>query len=169
MSTRALIAECTDAGITLSAKGETLSVVPASRVTDELKLRLVTRKPDVMAELRWQQFVDMATSHGATPAEVCSMFKKQDVSDLLKETDDRLPLHARTIAQTAIRKRRVVPIRAGIQVPTVNRQSCGNCQHYRRTEHPRLGKCSAGESTGACGNWDSDLRNYCQEFRAIFE
>lgn len=35
---------------------------------------------------------------------------------------------------------------------------CGTCTHYRRTTHPHLGHCQAGEPEPAGGLWDSQAR-----------
>ena len=36
--------------------------------------------------------------------------------------------------------------------------TCGDCAHYRRTDHPHLGHCAAGEPENVAGLWDSDRR-----------
>ena len=43
--------------------------------------------------------------------------------------------------------------------------TCGTCAHYRRTSHPYLGHCQAGEPEPAGGLWDSNLRS-CRLWRA---
>jgi hypothetical protein len=43
--------------------------------------------------------------------------------------------------------------------------TCGTCAHYRRTSHPHLGHCQAGEPEPAGGLWDSDLRS-CDQWEA---
>lgn len=40
---------------------------------------------------------------------------------------------------------------------------CIDCQHFRRTPHPHLGYCAAGEPEAICGLWDTDDR-WCQAF-----
>lgn len=42
---------------------------------------------------------------------------------------------------------------------------CADCQHFRRKDHPHLGRCSIGvKSYGAAGLWDND-RRHCTQFR----
>lgn len=43
--------------------------------------------------------------------------------------------------------------------------TCGTCAHYRRTSHPRLGHCQAGEPEPAGGLWDTTPRS-CQAWKA---
>ena len=42
---------------------------------------------------------------------------------------------------------------------------CAGCQHYQRTNHPRLGHCIQGEIEAVVGLWDSD-RRLCESYRA---
>lgn len=54
---------------------------------------------------RWQTFVDLTCGHGVTVQEVQAQFTEQDISDLLDEPIENLPLHARTIAESIYRYR----------------------------------------------------------------
>ena len=42
--------------------------------------------------------------------------------------------------------------------------TCGDCAHYRRTDHPHLGHCAAGEPENVAGLWDSDRRE-CDQYK----
>lgn len=43
------------------------------------------------------------------------------------------------------------------------RITCGECIHFERIDHPRLGHCAKGEPEAIAGLWDSD-RRYCDNF-----
>jgi hypothetical protein len=43
------------------------------------------------------------------------------------------------------------------------RITCGECLHFERIDHPRLGHCAKGEPEAIAGLWDSD-RRYCDKF-----
>ena len=47
---------------------------------------------------------------------------------------------------------------ATVAVATPRWVTCGDCAHYRRTDHPHLGHCAAGEPENVAGLWDSDRR-----------
>ncbi len=47
---------------------------------------------------------------------------------------------------------------ASVAVATPRWVTCGDCAHYRRTDHPHLGHCAAGEPENVAGLWDSDRR-----------
>jgi hypothetical protein len=51
------------------------------------------------------------------------------------------------------------------ELPSRDVNCCGTCAHYRRTTHPHLGHCQAGEPEPAGGLWDSDLRS-CDQWEA---
>lgn len=40
---------------------------------------------------------------------------------------------------------------------------CGECQHFRRIDHPNLGHCASGEPEAIAGLWDTD-RRWCESF-----
>ncbi|MET0051575.1 MAG: hypothetical protein ABW095_10915 [Candidatus Thiodiazotropha sp.] len=41
--------------------------------------------------------------------------------------------------------------------------TCGECDHFERINHPHLGHCAKGEPEAIAGLWDSD-RGYCEYF-----
>ena len=51
------------------------------------------------------------------------------------------------------------------ELPSRDVKCCGTCARYRRTSHPHLGHCQAGEPEPAGGLWDSDLRS-CDQWEA---
>ena len=50
-------------------------------------------------------------------------------------------------------------------VTSNERITCGECVHFERIDHPRLGHCAKGEPEAIAGLWDSD-RRYCDKFLA---
>lgn len=50
-------------------------------------------------------------------------------------------------------------------VTSNERITCGECLHFERIDHPRLGHCAKGEPEAIAGLWDSD-RRYCDKFIA---
>lgn len=48
--------------------------------------------------------------------------------------------------------------RAGRPIPRPEWVCCSDCEHFNRTEHPRLGHCSAGEPEPLSGLWDTTKR-----------
>lgn len=44
-----------------------------------------------------------------------------------------------------------------------HRAKCGECQHFRRIDHPNLGHCASGEPEAIAGLWDTD-RRWCESF-----
>jgi len=155
-----------------------IGITPIERLTDIQRQWIKSNRSLLLAELtganepdRWQHFIDLCAGQGVNTAEVERMFHQQDKADVLEAVpDSELPLHAKTIADAIKRKRKPVVIvldtrkRYVINGPVTHR--CGDCQHFRRIEHPHLGTCDAGEPEGIAGNWDTDNRNYCQSFTA---
>lgn len=43
-------------------------------------------------------------------------------------------------------------------VPELGPRTCGECSHYQRIDHPRLGHCGVGEPEPLAGLWDSQAR-----------
>lgn len=43
---------------------------------------------------------------------------------------------------------------------------CGECQHFRRIDHPNLGHCASGEPEAIAGLWDID-RRWCESFERL--
>ncbi|MCP5137866.1 MAG: hypothetical protein H6981_13830 [Gammaproteobacteria bacterium] len=41
--------------------------------------------------------------------------------------------------------------------------TCGDCSHFERIDHPHLGHCAKGEPEAIAGLWDTD-RRYCEHF-----
>lgn len=41
--------------------------------------------------------------------------------------------------------------------------TCGECVHFERIDHPHLGHCAKGEPEAITGLWDTD-RRYCERF-----
>ena len=41
--------------------------------------------------------------------------------------------------------------------------TCGDCIHFERIDHPHLGHCAKGEPEAIAGLWDMD-RRYCERF-----
>ena len=41
--------------------------------------------------------------------------------------------------------------------------TCGDCIHFERIDHPHLGHCAKGEPEAIAGLWDTD-RRYCERF-----
>ena len=50
----------------------------------------------------------------------------------------------------------------GRPIPRPQPVHCGDCRHFRRTDHPHLGHCAKGEPEAVAGLWDEDQR--CCEF-----
>ncbi|MCU7873576.1 MAG: hypothetical protein KZQ91_12615 [Candidatus Thiodiazotropha sp. (ex Lucinoma borealis)] len=48
-------------------------------------------------------------------------------------------------------------------VTTNHLVTCGDCMHFKRTDHPHLGHCAKGEPEAIAGLWDTD-RRYCARF-----
>ncbi len=46
----------------------------------------------------------------------------------------------------------------GRPIPRPVAVTCGTCRHFRRTDHPHLGHCAAGEPEAIAGLWDTDHR-----------
>jgi len=69
---------------------------------------------------------------------------------------DRLCTHDQAIWRPESEERDTQPLQ------TVR---CADCQHYQRTNHPRLGHCVQGEIEAVVGLWDSD-RRLCESYRA---
>ena len=163
-ATAALIDECSASGITLSIKADKLSVVSPSPLTEDLKLRLVAGKSQLMAKLRWQYFEDLVVTQGCTLDEVNPLFSETDKTDLLEEPADQLPLHAQTIVVYLKRQRLPGQFEkhSKIRVETQQLKTCGSCKHFRYIDHAHLGNCLAKEPEGIAGNWDSDPRDHCE-------
>lgn len=171
--------------------GDKIGITPIERLTDTQKRWLSANRDDVLAELRgesanepsnvdinlgrrWEFFVSLAIQHDVTADEVSARFTPDDIADLVAQPDNRLPLHAKTIAD-AVKRSRTRPEDINYQIthsdtPELIRaihnrsepQTCGSCQHFRRDErHASLGNCAMGEPEGTCGLWDDDPRNYC--------
>jgi len=129
------------------------------------------------AEKRWFRFLDECLLLGVTIDEVQAEFNEQDTDDLLTEPDSKLPLHARTIAESILRDRqrdeieRLNALRCiddASHDERVHRftstpaQTCGTCKHFERAEHPNLGHCGINAvSEAPCGLWDASGRDYC--------
>ena len=111
--THPLITECRSLGISIVATNEGLEIVPASKLNDELRSKLIDAKPELLAELsgaeiipiRWPEFVQLCVSLGATAEEVRAMFSELDIRDLCEESSSTLEHHAQTIVD-AIKKAR---------------------------------------------------------------
>jgi hypothetical protein len=41
--------------------------------------------------------------------------------------------------------------------------TCGECAHFERIDHPHLGHCAKGEPEAIAGLWDTD-RRYCDRY-----
>ena len=154
----------------------------ATVATDELpSVAIVASVAVANAEKRWQYFVDECVLHGVTLAEVQAGFSEQDIDDLLTEPDSKLPLHARTVAESILRDRQRVEIErakakggASSAEPDgrvhrfgrIPKQVCSTCQHFHRTDHPHIGHCRVkAVEEPAAGLWDSDTRDYCDRWK----
>ncbi|MHB8403976.1 MAG: TubC N-terminal docking domain-related protein [Gammaproteobacteria bacterium] len=80
MNAPQLIRECRQRGIALSPNGDKLHVVPASKVTPELKEALIQHKPGILAVLAHED----ATEYAAERSAICA-------------ADDLPPAHLRPI------------------------------------------------------------------------
>ncbi len=47
---------------------------------------------------------------------------------------------------------------AGLPIPRPHPVTCGNCLHFRRTDHAHLGHCARGQPGAPAGLWDTDRR-----------
>jgi hypothetical protein len=155
-----------------------IGITPAEHLTERQRQWVIANRAQLLDELihaandpdDWQHFVSLVVGYECTAAEVEAMFTTQDKVDLLEEPRDKLPLHAKTITDAIKRKRMPVVIELAAlryAVNPVHIKRCFDCQHFNRIDHPHLGTCAAGEPEGIAGNWDTDNRDYCQQYHAV--
>lgn len=53
---------------------------------------------------------------------------------------------------------------AGLPIPRPDPVTCGNCLHFRQTDHAHLGHCARGQPEAPAGLWDTD-RRACARWR----
>lgn len=47
----------------------------------------------------------------------------------------------------------------GLPIPRPQKVTCDSCNHFKKTDHPHLGKCSINkQQSGICGNWGPSKR-----------
>lgn len=170
-------------GFILRPANDDLYVEPIDALSEAQRRWLIDNKRQILADLsaeRWQLFVSLCIEHDVSADEVQARFKPDDKIDLVAEPDDKLPLHAKTIADDIKRTRTpqelikhdiatsdVPNLVRAIHAPRIAR-TCGGCQHFKRHDwHKNLGSCSIrAEPEAAAGHWDSDNRSYCLQWVA---
>ena len=190
-----------EAGFQLRLLDGQIGITPVESLSDYQKAWITQHRETLLAELRqeaanessnvdidlgtdrWQTFIDLVTALGITADEVRAEFTEQDISDLLVEPDDALPLHAQTIADDIHRNRltaEVERLKAEASTYTVSQkkrsyvhrssplQTCGECKNFSRINHPYLGHCQIqAQPETPCGLWATDGRDYCQQYQAV--
>ena len=153
-----VLAELRSKGFTVRAEGCSLKVSPASKLTDEIRQQIKHHKPDILAFLKqapelppdeeqrihaWLDYIEEDDRDAI--AEVLEKCRRdRDARRYFLERAEEVASSVASVATVAVATPRWV--------------TCGDCAHYRRTDHPHLGHCAAGEPENVAGLWDSDRR-----------
>lgn len=190
------------AGFQLRLIDNQIGITPVESLSDYQRSWITQHRNDLLSELwqeaaneaanvdidrstdRWQLFIGLAVKYRVTSAEVAAEFNEQDISNLLEEPDEKLPSHAKTIADVIHRNRLAAQIerlkaQAATDTGNQNRrshvfrstplQTCGSCQYFdKEANHPYLGHCRIkAQPEASFGLWSEDGRDYCDEHNAV--
>ncbi len=137
--------------------------------------KLATATPATLATQEADQSVTVApvatvaVAASPEPPRELSAKEESSVRAWLAHIEERDPetiaevlskCHATTDARAYFLKRaEAVPDPVSIN----ERVTCGECVHFERIDHPRLGHCVKGEPEAIAGLWDTDHR-YCERY-----
>ena len=147
-----VLAELRSRGFTVHAEGCSLKVSPASRLTNEFRQQIKRHKSDILAFLK--QAPELPPDEEQRIRAWLDYIEEDDQESIAEVLEKcRRDRDARRYFLE-----RAEEVSATVAVATPRRVTCGDCAHYRRTDHPHLGHCAAGEPENVAGLWDSDRR-----------